>query len=221
MLFFHHLLHRVVHFPAIAFSVANHSNLRFLGGECGRNERYAGVCSHTINLLNCFACFDHPDTITIITGIAFFRIYRYVWMQELGRHLFTEQFVSQQRIPELGDVVIDPVTEDVTITVGTSSLVIPANSFQAKKRRQGVEFQGWVDGALVRARIVEVRPYTFRYSVEAQKVDLTDSPIPLTFSLRIGTDVGVTTIPLHGYLRSGGKHDLLAERRYDRRAIRK
>ena len=75
-------------------------------------------------------------------------------------------------------------------------------------------------GALVHASIEMAGP-PFRYHIKAHKVDLTDSRNPIHFSLKIGTDVGVTTIPLHGYLRSGGKHDLLAERRYDRRAIRK
>lgn len=137
--------------------------------------------------------------------------------QELDKYDIAGQFT----LSEFSDGIIDPVAEDVLITVGTSRLVIPAGSFQAKKRRHGVEFQGWVDGVLVHASIEAVGHLTFRYSVEARKVDLSDSSIPLKFSLRMGTDVGLTTIPLHGYLRSGGKHDLLEERRDGRRAIRK
>ncbi len=121
--------------------------------------------------------------------------------QELDQYDVTGEFT----LSEFSDG-IDPLAEDVTIKVGTSSLVIPANSFQEKGGKQGAEFQGSVDGALVQASIEVVGPLTFRYHVEAHKVDLSDSPIPLTFSLKIGIDVGITTIPLHGYLRTGKKN---------------
>jgi hypothetical protein len=123
--------------------------------------------------------------------------------QDLDRYDITGEFT----LSEFSDGIVDPVAEEVTIQVGTYSLVIPANSFEAKRGKEGAEFQGSVNGALVHASIEIVGPLTYRYQVEARKVDLTDSPIPLKFSLKIGTDVGVTSIPLHGYLRTGKKHN--------------
>jgi hypothetical protein len=123
--------------------------------------------------------------------------------QELDKYDIQGEFT----LSEFSDGIIDPVAEEVTIKVGTSSLVIPANSFQEKGGKQGAEYQGSVDGALVHVSIEVVGPLTFRYHVEAHKVDLSDSPIPLKFSLKMGTDVGDTTIPLHGYLRTGKKHN--------------
>jgi len=144
-----------------------------------------------------------------------------------GQELDKYDVMGEFTLSEFSDGIIDPVAEEVTIKVGTSSLVIPANSFQEKRGKQGAEFQGSVDGALVHVSIEVIRPLTFRYHVEAHKVDLTDSPIPLKFSLKMGTDVGVTTIPLHGYLRTGKKHDFsanktrlndrLSKRKYNRR----
>ena len=125
-----------------------------------------------------------------------------------GQELDKYDVMGEFTLSEYSDGIA-PLAEDITIKVGTSSLVIPANSFQEKKGKQGAEFQGSVDGTLVHVSIEAVGPLTFRYHVEAHKVDLSDSPIPLNFSLKIGTDVGVTTIPLHGYLRTGKKHDYI------------
>ena len=143
--------------------------------------------------------------------------------QELDRYDVTGEFT----LSKFSDGIVNPIAEEVTIKVGTHSLVIPANSFEAKSGKEGAEFQGSVDGALVRVSIEAVEPLTYRYLVEAHKVDLTDSPIPLKFSLKVGRDVGVTTIPLHGYLRMGKKNnssepktslkDHLSSRNYFRR----
>ena len=143
--------------------------------------------------------------------------------QALDRYDVTGEFT----LSEFSDGIVNPIAEEVTIKVGTHSLVIPANSFEAKSGKEGAEFQGSVDGALVRVSIEAVEPLTYRYLVEAHKVDLTDSPIPLKFSLKVGRDVGVTTIPLHGYLRMGKKNnssepktslkDHLSSRNYFRR----
>jgi hypothetical protein len=144
-----------------------------------------------------------------------------------GQELDKYDIIGEFTLSEFSDGIVGTVAEEVTIKVGTHSLVIPANSFEAKRGNGGAEFQGSVDGALVRASIEAVGPLTYRYQVEAHKVDLTDSPIPLKFSLKIGTDLGVTTIPLHGYLKTGKKHnysklkkrhkDHLSKRNYYRR----
>jgi hypothetical protein len=144
-----------------------------------------------------------------------------------GQELDKYDIMGEFTLSEFSDGIIAPVAEEVTIKVGTSSLVIPANSFQEKRGKKGAEFQSSVDGALVQVSIEAVGSFTFRYYVEAHKVDLSDSHIPLKFSLKIGTDVGITTIPLHGYLRTGKKHkyselktrlkDHLSKRNYFRR----
>jgi hypothetical protein len=126
-----------------------------------------------------------------------------------GQELDKYDIMGAFTLSDFSDGAIDPIGEGVTIKVGTSSLTIPPNSFEAKQGKSGVEFQGSIDGALVHVSIEAVGALSFRYHVEAHKVDLSDSTIPLKFSLKMGTDVGVTTIPLHGYLRTGKKHNYL------------
>jgi hypothetical protein len=120
-----------------------------------------------------------------------------------GQELDKYDIMGAFTLSDFSDGAIDPIGEGVTIKVGTSSLTIPPNSFEAKQGKSGVEFQGSIDGALVHVSIEAVGALSFRYHVEAHKVDLSDSTIPLKFSLKMGTNVGVTTIPLHGYLRTG------------------
>lgn len=124
-----------------------------------------------------------------------------------GSELDNYELVGEFILPELSDSMIDPAAEDVHITVGSSNLVIPAGSFKVKRGRYGADFEGWVDGALVHASFEPAGTRTFLYSIVVQKVDLTDSLIPLNFSLRVGTDLGLTTVPLYGDLRSGSNHN--------------
>ena len=49
--------------------------------------------------------------------------------QELDKYEVTGEFV----LSEFSDGIVDPVAEEVTFKVGTHSLVIPANSFEAKR----------------------------------------------------------------------------------------
>ena len=171
--------------------------------------------------------FDHEGFIIDNPIIEEFEVHNANVSLGRGQELDKYDIGGEFTLSEFSDGIVDPVAEEVTIKVGTYSLVIPANSFEAKRGKEGAEFQGSVNGSLVHASIESVGPQTYRYQVEAHKVDLTDSPIPLKFSLKIGTDVGVTTIPLHGYLRTGKKHDntglktglsdLQSKRNYSRR----
>lgn len=102
---------------------------------------------------------------------------------------------------------IDPVAEPVVVMVGTSTLTIPAGSFELKKHGRRFEFEGQVDGVAVDARIETAGPRSFRYTVRAKGVDLTDSAIPIDFGLRIGVDdFGRTMIPLRGELKFRDAH---------------
>ena len=102
---------------------------------------------------------------------------------------------------------IDLAAEDVVVTVGASTLTIPAGSFKPEKDGRRAKFKGDVGGVSVKATIDGVGPRAFSYRVRAGGVDLTNTAIPVDFSLRIGADFGFTTIPVHGELRYGGERD--------------
>ena len=152
--------------------------------------------------------FDHEGFLITISRIFDnFDVQKAVISFGRGSELDNYELAGEFTLPELSEGIIDPGAEDVHITVGGSNLVIPAGSFKVKRGRYGADFEGWVDGALVHASLEPAGARTFRYSIVAHKVDLTDSLIPLNFGLRVGTDLGLTTIPLYGDLRSGSNHN--------------
>ena len=152
--------------------------------------------------------FDHEGfIITKSRVLENFEVQKAVISFGRGSELDNYELSGEFTLPELGDSIIDPVGDDVYIKVGSSNLVIPAGSFKVKRGRFGADFQGIVDGALVHASLEPTGAGTYLYSIVAQKVDLTDSLIPLNFCLRVGTDFGVTTIPLYGDLRSGSNQN--------------
>ncbi len=124
-----------------------------------------------------------------------------------GSELDNYDIEGEFTLPEFGDGALDPVAEDVFVSVGSSNLVIPAGFLKVKSRKQGAYFRGWVEGVLVQMSLVATGPHAYRYSIEVHRVDLTDSPIPLNFSLRVGANLGVTTIPMYGELRTGREHN--------------
>ena len=82
---------------------------------------------------------------------------------------------------------IDPVDEDVVVTVGTSFLAIE-DGFVAVG--SGFEFEGTVDGAQVKMKIKNTHADVFKFKVKARWVDLTGTANPVEIMLRIGDDVG-------------------------------
>ena len=94
---------------------------------------------------------------------------------------------------------IDPVTEGVLVTVGTSSVTIPAGSFVEDEGK--FEFEGEINGADVEMEIEEINPGTFEFKIEAEGVDLTDTANPLDISLTIGDDTGAATVRMEGKLK--------------------
>ena len=152
--------------------------------------------------------FDHEGFIITKSRIfENFEVQKAVISFGRGSELDNYELAGEFTLPEFSDGIIDPVAEDVYITVGGSNLVIPAGTFKPKRGRYGADFEGWVEGALVHASMEAVGSRTFIYNIVVQKVDLTDSLIPLNFSLRVGTNLGLTTIPLYGDLRSGSNQN--------------
>jgi hypothetical protein len=94
---------------------------------------------------------------------------------------------------------IDPLVEDVSVTVGTSSLTIPAGSFE--ERGATYEFHGIIDGVKVKMKIKEVDIDIIEFDVKADGVDLTGTSNPVDIYLTIGLDKGDITTKLYGKLK--------------------
>jgi 6-phosphogluconolactonase (cycloisomerase 2 family) len=88
---------------------------------------------------------------------------------------------------------IDPVTENVTLQIGTFSVMIPAGSFEQDFNGR-FEFKGVINDVRLEAQIVPLGNNIFTFKAEGKGVDLTDLTNPVTVVLTIGTDSGSTDV---------------------------
>ncbi len=103
---------------------------------------------------------------------------------------------------------IDPITEDVAVSVGSSLLIIPAGHFEMGKNFSKVEFKGYVGDVLVRAKIEEISEGgLFKFEIDATGIDLTKTSIPVSIRLVIGADQGATTALVDGKLTRADTDD--------------
>lgn len=94
---------------------------------------------------------------------------------------------------------IDPLTEEVKVIVGSSSLTIPSGSFVADASE--FEFVGTIGDVNVKMEIEELHIDAFKFEVEAEGIDLTNTANPVRIDLSVGDDVGTADIRLEGGLQ--------------------
>ncbi len=88
---------------------------------------------------------------------------------------------------------INPVTENVTLQIGTFSVTIPAGSFQLNPNGR-FAFQGVINGVSMQVQIVPLSNNMFTFKAEGTGVDLTGLFNPVTVVLTIGDDFGSTSV---------------------------
>ncbi len=101
---------------------------------------------------------------------------------------------------------IDPVNEEVTVNVGTSSIVIPSPFSFAEETAGRFKFNGTVNGSDVEMNIKKSGFNTFDFKIKVKGTDLTDTSNPVDVGLTIGNDAGTTNVRLKGVLMFGNKH---------------
>jgi hypothetical protein len=92
---------------------------------------------------------------------------------------------------------INPLTEAVTLRVGTYTVTIPAGSFHQLTRGSkagGYVFEGAIGGVTLEAQIVPLGNNSFQFKAEAQPVDLTALSNPVTVTITIGDDAGTSSV---------------------------
>jgi DNA-binding beta-propeller fold protein YncE len=88
---------------------------------------------------------------------------------------------------------INPVTENVTLQIGTFSVTIPPGSF--KKNPNGrFAFQRVINGVNLQFQIVPLGNNIFTFMAEGTGVNLTGLTNPVTVVLTIGDDTGSTAV---------------------------
>jgi hypothetical protein len=98
---------------------------------------------------------------------------------------------------------IDPINEETVISVGSSTLTIPAGSFTQLENKY--KFRGQIDNAIVRMTIKPVDDATFRFMLMVKGTSLDDTKNPVDIELAIGDDTGKTTTRLWGKLLFRGR----------------
>jgi DNA-binding beta-propeller fold protein YncE len=88
---------------------------------------------------------------------------------------------------------INPVTEKVTLQIGTFSVTIPAGSFRQNPNGR-FAFQGVINGASLQVQTVPLGNNIFTFKAEGTGVKLTGLTNPVTVELTIGIDSGSTTV---------------------------
>jgi YVTN family beta-propeller protein len=91
---------------------------------------------------------------------------------------------------------IDLVHQPLTLTIGSFSLTIPAGSFQQAGGNMHFVFSGTVNGLQVNVNLKGNGKggTEFNYVANVQGVNLTGQPNPVTVGLKIGKNVGSTTV---------------------------
>ncbi len=102
---------------------------------------------------------------------------------------------------------INPVDDNVTVNVGTSTIAIPPGSFVEHPAGTGrFRFIGPINGAYVRMKIRWIDDNTFHFRIMVNGVDLTGTANPVLVRLVVGDDIGQSSVRLKGEL-SKHKHN--------------
>ncbi len=88
---------------------------------------------------------------------------------------------------------INPVTENVTLQIGTFSVTIPGGSFKLNRNGR-FAFQGVINGVSMQVQIVPLGNNIFTFNAQATGVDLTGLTNPVTVVVTIGDDTGSTAV---------------------------
>jgi len=95
---------------------------------------------------------------------------------------------------------IDPVSEEVVVLLGTSTLEIPAGSYHETRPGKFV-FDGVIDGISVESKIKLIDSEVYLFKVVTEGIDLSDTSNPINLELVIGDDKGETEVRLEGTLK--------------------
>jgi 6-phosphogluconolactonase len=87
---------------------------------------------------------------------------------------------------------INPLTEAVTLTLGTYSVSIPPGAF--RKDGRGFEYHGVINGAFLEMEITPLGHNRFLFEAEGRNANLTGTTNPVELDLSIGDDCGTTQV---------------------------
>jgi len=142
---------------------------------------HAGIVSVLLNVCAQFSAFNLQHVELDFGAQASADAYKFAgdFTQAAGRHL-------------------NPLRDDVTVTVGPLQMTIPAGSFVAQG--SGFTWTGKVGNATMTAAFADLGAGAFGFGIEARAVDLGGVTNPVPIRLSIGRDWGEATLRVPGRL---------------------
>ncbi|MHB8577171.1 MAG: hypothetical protein ACYDCQ_17805 [Dehalococcoidia bacterium] len=102
--------------------------------------------------------------------------------------------------PGPGSNGIDPVTDALTLQVGSFSVTIPAGSFKAERddngKNQRFTFAGAIGGVRLQVTLRPIGGGRWEVAATGEGAKLAGTRSPVTVSLAIGDDLGTTRVVL-------------------------
>ncbi len=104
-----------------------------------------------------------------------------------------------------GSTGINPVTDNVSLQVGTFSTTIPAGSFKHDDKHY--KFEGVINGVHIETSIKSLGSNTFELKAEAEHANMTGTANPVSVQVTIGNNSGTTTVNAKIDVDHDTKHD--------------
>jgi hypothetical protein len=92
---------------------------------------------------------------------------------------------------------INPLTDPVSLTIGTYSVTIPSGSFHQLpngSKRGSYVYAGVIGGVTLQLQILQLAGNQFQLKSTGGPVNLTGLPNPVTVTIVIGNDLGTTSV---------------------------
>jgi hypothetical protein len=91
---------------------------------------------------------------------------------------------------------IDPLTEPLTLTIGTYTATFPPGTFLEARRREPYYFFGAIDGVNLQVVVAKAATKRFEFAATAWNADLSGTTNPVPVTLTIGNNTGTDKIEL-------------------------
>ncbi|MHB8547533.1 MAG: Ig-like domain-containing protein [Nitrosotalea sp.] len=91
-----------------------------------------------------------------------------------------------------GSTGINPVTDNISLQVGTFSTTIPSGSFKHDDKQY--KFEGVINGVHIETSIKSLGSNTFELKAEAEHANMTGTANPVPVQITIGNNSGTTTV---------------------------
>lgn len=142
-----------------------------------------------------FGGFEHFSLTLLISGVSF-AAFTATAEIAVGSLANDDAFQIQGHFT-LGDGSngIDPLTEAVTVQVGSSALTMPTGAFH-RTAAGAFEFAGVLEGVTLQVMITPLTRATFEVVARGEGATLSGLAVPVTVDLIIGDDSGSTTPPM-------------------------